>query len=78
VSKIITITIEVPDGVEFTPQVTTASQNAPQAAAAPQAAPATSCPKHGSEKVKPSKFGGVYCTAPDESTEKGYCTWKAK
>lgn len=74
--KTITITITVPDGVEVTPrvdQLDVVRHNAPQV---PQGAPV--CPKHGAEKVKPSKFGGVYCTAQDDSEEKGYCAWKAK
>lgn len=79
--KTITITITVPDGVDFTPQVTTTAQNGPQAAAAPQAAPAgaaPACPRHGADRVKTSKFGGWYCTAADDSEEKGYCAWKQK
>lgn len=77
--KTITITIEVPDGVDFHPVVTSQpAQNAPQAAATPQGGSQPVCPRHGGEKVKPSKFGGWYCTAADDDTEKGYCTWKAK
>ena len=76
--KTITITITVPDGVTVEPQVTTPAQNAPQApAAAPTGAP-PACPKHGADKVKVSKFGGWYCTAADDSEEKGYCAWKQK
>lgn len=75
--KTITLTITVPDGVDV--QIaTTPAQNAPQGHAAAPAASGATCPKHGAEKVKPSKFGGVYCTAPDDSEEKGYCSWKAK
>lgn len=77
--KTITITITVPDGVDFNPVVTsTPAQNAPQAPAAAQGGASPVCPKHGAEKVRPSKFGGFYCTAPDDSEDKGYCTWKAK
>ena len=78
--KTITIQITVPDGVDV--QIaTTPAQNGPQAAAPGIAVPGGAspvCPKHGAEKVKPSKFVGVYCTAPDDSEEKGYCAWKAK
>lgn len=74
--KTITITITVPDGVDFTPAVTTTAQNGPSAPAPAGVAPV--CPKHGGEKVKPSKFGGFYCTAADDSTDKGYCSWKAQ
>lgn len=74
--KTITITIEVPDGVTVTPQVTTTGQNAPATAVHANATP--TCPKHGPDKVKPSKFGGVYCTAVDDSEEKGYCSWKQR
>lgn len=75
--KTITITIEVPDGVEFHPVVSsTPAQNAPQQPATAQVG--SVCPKHGAANVKPSKFGGVYCTAADESEAKGYCSWKAK
>jgi len=75
--KTITLTITVPDGVDV--QIaTTPAQNAPQAAATAPATPTRSCPKHGAEKVRESKFGGVYCTAPDDSEEKGYCSFKAK
>ena len=75
--KTITLTIQVPDGVDV--QIaTTPAQNGPQAAATPAAGATPVCPKHGAEKVKPSKFGGVYCTHEDDSEEKGYCAWKAK
>ena len=78
--KTITLTIQVPDGVDV--QIaTTPAQNGPQTAAAPAAASTgatPACPRHGSEKVKVSKFGGWYCTAQDDSEEKGYCAWKAK
>lgn len=74
--KTITITIQVPDGVTVDGVTTVTAQNAPQAAAAP--ASASVCPKHGANHVKPSKFGGVYCTAADETEAKGYCRWSAK
>lgn len=77
--KTITITVTVPDGVDFNPVVTsTPAQNAPQAAAPAATGAPPVCPKHGSEKVKPSRFGGFYCTASDDSEEKGYCSWKQK
>ena len=69
--KTFTITITVPDGVTVDAQTVAAAPAAP-------AGPAPVCPKHGGEKVKPSKFGGFYCTAQDDSEEKGYCAWKAK
>lgn len=73
--KTLTITITVPDGVDV--QVATAPAQT-QAAAPVQSGATPVCPKHGAEKVKPSKFGGVYCTAADDSEEKGYCSWKHK
>lgn len=77
--KTITITLTIPDGVGFNAVTTTTPvQNAPQAAASHAGASTGVCPKHGAEKVKPSKFGGVYCTAQDDSEEKGYCAWKQK
>lgn len=68
--KTITISITVPDGVE----VTVSGQQAPTAG--PASTPV--CPKHGPDKVKPSKFGGFYCQAADDEEPKGYCSWKAK
>ena len=75
--KTITLTIQVPDGVDV--QIaTTPAQNGPVIGFdATKGAPPV-CPKHGAEKVRDSKFGGVYCTAQDDSEEKGYCAWKAK
>lgn len=67
--KKIVIEISVPDGVEV--QV---------GSSAPATVPASTpvCPTHGAEKVKPSKYGGFYCTAADDSQERGYCVWKVK
>lgn len=69
--KTITIQITVPDGVEV----------AVSGPGGPLPGPAAStpvCPKHGAEKVAPSKFGGWYCKAADDDEPKGYCSWKAK
>ena len=76
--KTITLTITVPDGVDV--QIaTTPAQNGPQAAAPVQGGATPVCPKHGAEKVKPStKFTGYFCTAQDESTERGYCRWQQR
>ena len=79
--KPITLTIQVPDGVDV--QIaTTPAQNGPQAAApgfAVLGGASPVCPKHGAEKVKPStKFTGYFCTAQDESTERGYCRWQQR
>jgi len=35
------------------------------------------CPKH-DKPMTPSKFGGYYCQTKDDSTPKGYCTYKIK
>ena len=78
--KTLTITITVPDGVEVA-VASQPAQNGPQAAAPGIAVPGGAspvCPKHGAAKVAPSKYGGVYCTAPDDSEERGYCAWKQK
>lgn len=76
-SKTITIVITVPDGVEVTPRVeATEVLRRPDGTQALPPNPV--CPKHGAEKVKPSKYGGVYCTAADDNEERGYCKWQQK
>lgn len=84
--KTITLTITVPDGVEVavsqqvgSPVASTPVQNGPQGVAAVAAGTSPICPKHGAEKVKPStKTPGFYCTHPDESGPRGYCTWSSR
>ena len=75
--KTIVLTIQVPDGVDV--QIaTTPAQNGPVTGFDATKGATPVCPKHGAEKVKPSKFGGVYCTAQDESTDRGYCRWQQR
>ena len=76
--KTITLTIQVPDGVDVQIATTPAQTQAAAPGIAVPGGASPLCPKHGAEKVKPSRFGGVYCTAQDDSEEKGYCAWKAK
>jgi hypothetical protein len=51
------------------------------AASAPPAPPAPTgdltCPKH-NRKLKPSQFGGYFCTAVDEDEPNGRCKYKVK
>ena len=75
-TKTITISITVPDGVEV--QV---AGNAPAPANAEVSVgdwPGDECPKHGPDHWSESKFGGYYCTAKDPSQQpKGYCVLKS-
>jgi hypothetical protein len=34
------------------------------------------CPEHGRSRIKPSRFGGLYCTGRMENNE--FCTFKSK
>lgn len=60
-----------------------AGESAPQPArparqvkpAKPAALAQDACPDHGPDSVRPSKYGGLYCTARDED---GFCKWTSK
>jgi hypothetical protein len=76
-----TVTVEQGNGYTSPPNTTTVppntAQQPPQATQSGDLWPTGSCPLHGAEKWKESKFGGYYCTAKDDSQDKGYCTLKS-
>jgi hypothetical protein len=58
-----------------TPAAPLPASPAPNAPAAPNGD--LICPKH-QRKLKPSQFGGYFCTAADEDEANGRCRYKAK
>ncbi len=34
------------------------------------------CPEHGSQFVRPSRYGGLYCASPDPASQSGWCSWR--
>ena len=73
--KTITLTLTIPDGVEVKVEQTTTPK--PVSPTNGDHWPEGECPKHGPDAWKDSRFGGMYCTAKDPSTQKGYCVIKS-
>ena len=65
---------------ETAPSTPRDTQASPQPANQPvpavvTATDAASCPLHGTSRIKPSKFGGVYCAVKSDGDK--WCSWKS-